>query len=194
MSSVYAKNLITPEEVKSQLKQHLLIKLEDRHSEFYVKTTHKNELFQGDIFRVRKSTKRKLKTDLVLLVSNTCDMQPDREKNILVIPLKQLPDPSQVHPSQKSKMSSLFDNVTKYENTIYFFLPPVPETESTMGLPPLFGEFGDITPVSSNELNQILQVKPEDRILSLKESGFYILLIKLSVFFLRPDDRFSGIS
>jgi len=194
MSSVYAKNLITPEEVKGQLKQHLQVKLEDRHTQFYVKTTVKSELFQGDIFRVRKNIKRKLKTDLVLLISNTCDMQPDREKNILVIPLKQLPDPSQVHPSQRAKMSSLFDNVTKYENTTYFFLPPVPETEHTMGLPSLFCEFGDMTHVSSQDLNQIMKVRPEDRILSLKESGFYILLIKLSVFFLRPDDRFSTIS
>jgi hypothetical protein len=183
-------SLITPDEVKAQLMRHLQLPHNDRYTQFYVNITSGSELYQGDVFRVRKHLKRKLQTDFVLLVSNTCDMQPDREDKILAIPLRQLPNPSQVHHSQRSKLSALVDNLTKYENTSFFYLPPINVAHPLQGFPGLYGAFGDIVSLSSEEISKCFNSKPEDRVLSLKETGFYILLIKLSVYFLRPDDRY----
>lgn len=188
---VLAKNLVTPHEVKHQLQRHIAIAVEDRHSEFYVQAVGLQELCQGDVFRVRRSLKKKMGADFVLLVSNTCDMQRDREEKILVIPLQRLPHPDEVTPREKDRMRSLYKTVTEYENTRYFYLPPTPDVGQDKGLPGLFGAFGDIVAIPSEQLNDLFESKPADRVLTLKESGFYIFLIKLSVFFLRPDDRFN---
>ncbi|MFN8945017.1 MAG: hypothetical protein ACK5WZ_10385, partial [Pseudobdellovibrionaceae bacterium] len=61
------------------MKSHLGLPLQQRHSEFYVKDFTSNDLYQGDVLKVKGKLKSKAKSDYILLISNTCDLQPDRE-------------------------------------------------------------------------------------------------------------------
>jgi hypothetical protein len=190
MTTNLQKNLVTTEEVKSQLKSHLGLPLQQRHSEFYVKDFTSNDLYQGDVLKVKGKLKSKAKSDYILLISNTCDLQPDREEYLLAIPLQELSEPSSVHHKKREKYLPIYDNLTKYQNTSFFFLPPIPAPYGQTGFPGLYGAFSTAASLSSDEVNESFKKNPQSRIYSLKEKGFYILLLKLSVHFLRPDERF----
>ena len=180
---------VSVEEVAAQLEGHIKEDINQRYFSFYRNTDEKS-LFQGDVIEVSAKLKRKLKTELALMLSNTCDMQSGREKNILAIPLKPFPHPSEVPIEQRKKYQSLHDNVTKYANTTYFYLPPLERPRGLKSVEAMFGAFSEAVSVESNEMNRLISAKKTKRLLSLDKIGHYILMIKIAVDLLRPDDRF----
>lgn len=154
-----------------------------------------------------------------LLVSNTCDMQIDdkpdgvapRESFVSVIPLQRLLSPAEenklralqnqppLSSRDKDVAESFHRDVRTFASTSTFYLPPTPPIKSTGrdgaphtsvdGLYAHYGEFGQIQPMSSRLLNESLRRDPTIRLLSLSQKAFYILLMKLSAYYLRHDDR-----
>lgn len=158
--------------------------------------------------------------DYGMLISNTCDMQQDetakgsewREEFVSVMPLQILLSPAEFITLHKqssdeplpkeelSKYESFFKDVRTFARTSYFYAPPIPaviapirqgiQQALTDELPALYGSFSQIQGISSRILNARLRAEPDIRIVSLSDKGFYLLLLRLAAYYLRPDDRF----
>lgn len=149
-----------------------------------------------------------------LLLSNTCDMQLDvvngqprpRENFVQVMPLDHLLSPTEMaafhhdrgEPPQTSRERTQYENFVRdirtYAGTSTFYLPPTPRNplenrRDMQPLPALYGEFGQAQPISSRWLNESLRNGDVVRLTSLSQRGYYFLLLRLSAYFLRPDER-----
>lgn len=158
------------------------------------------------------------KCTYALLLSNTCDMQMDstpnglipRENTVLAMPLMELTPPQiffedlrqrgeSLPKSMQSKLENFWKDARTYASTSGFFLPSIPGVRSASypespgylikSLPALYGEFGQMQPISSRMLNRRFSENTEIRVTSMTQKAYYILLLKLSAYFLRPDAR-----
>ncbi len=135
------------------------------------------DLLQGDIFSEIPFFYTDDNGDLKIirrkaqLLSNTCDAT--RDKTLLFAAIHPLAD-IQENPS-------MISNITKNQRYNTFYLPD--------GV--LENEFVDLELISSISRESFLKLHDEkkvDRIATLTLVGYYMLICKLTVFFMRPED------
>lgn len=157
-------------------------------SNFYQPPPERDELYQGDIVThldaplvvLDHATQDlvEIETEHALLISNTCDMQPGRREFSLACPIRSL---------NVMKQQDEQESLMKFRTVQYFYLP-----ESGQKFPGGFVDFTRIVSVHCSELNRVRQ-DPTMRVASLSQYAFYVLLMKIALFFNRPDNRFANL-
>jgi hypothetical protein len=119
--------------------------------------------------------------DMVALISNTCDMQSDRQEFVTVCPIVSFDELRQN--IENHKLETLLHDVRNNRIFRYFYLPPGDD------LPESYIDFSRMVSISSIYLNDIKTSKPQQCILSLSPYGFYFFLVKLTYHLARMETR-----
>jgi hypothetical protein len=201
---LYTQAVITVDDVTSQIEPLLELPLQDRFVNFYQRNIAATEFHQGDVIRLPNLQQSVVNEDQEdsqdesceygLIVSNSCDTEPKREDFISILPLSALESPSGLKfesAAEKNQYCSLFDKVSNYNSTSYFYLPPALAVGKSSQWPGMFGAFQQIRPYSSSKMHRLLCKDPSMVMASLKEQVYYLFLLKFTVHYLRPDDRFA---
>lgn len=145
-----------------------------------------NALYQGDIIldlptsMIDDEGYPVKGSDNVALISNSCDMQPDRHDSIIVSPIIDLNEyKSCLEKIAPEKAENQISAIRKNEKICYFYLPEV------KGFPESFIDLTNMISISSKYLNMIKNSKTEKCFISLSDNGFYLFLIKLVYHFAR---------
>jgi|GEM_PF-464477 len=144
-------------------------------------TIEKNKLYQGDIITnisfVTFTKRKKYRKELLkgMLISNTCDIENDNQ--ILIAPVYSYTDYERIYLNNQSYLKNL------KENEIY----------SEMYLPKYTTDFDmvvDFTGINSFESDFIYDnffKKEVNKIITLSQIGYYLLLIKLGIYLFRRE-------
>lgn len=165
-------NPYTKEQAKRAMQQ-----FEDIHGLVLSHTCNTFDLLQGDIFSeipffyTDDNGELKVIRRKAQLLSNTCDAT--RDKTLLF---------AAIHPLKDiEENSSMVSNITKNQRYSTLYLPDQI----------LKNEFVDlelITSISRENFLKLHDDKKVNRIATLTLVGYYMLICKLTVFFLRPED------
>lgn len=137
-------------------------------------------LYQGDVIKqipvcfIDKDGNTQIGLDTVALVSNTCDMQHNRQPTIIVSPIIEL--------SELSHMSNDYIKDLKNNNIFrYFYLPPAGR------MPESCVDFARMSTLNNVYINNLKSTVPHNCIISLSGVGFYLFLIKLTYHLARTE-------
>lgn len=161
---------------------------------FYTKPD--TDLSQGDLLVIPGVVQRDIgdsgevatvESPYAVLLSNSCDMQPDREDFALVAPVRPILAPDEITArtgdAVPDQYRELYKSITQYENTAYCYFPKW--TDVTAG----YLDFGQIVSVPLALLHEVVATKADSHLASLKQEAYYLLIAKLSLYLCRPDDR-----
>ncbi len=158
-----------PDKVKS-IKE--LIREQQEKKYPWLATTCLNELSQGDIltnipfFRVTEEGKV-LKGDFsAILLSNTCDAQ--RNEKLIFAPL------FDVETSNKIKDVNLAFNKLHFES---------------VGLMDKYIDFDFISSIERKVMMKLIESRKVEKKYSLSREGYYFFILKLTMYFLRPESK-----
>ena len=112
--------------------------------------------------------------DFVVLVSNTCDMQPGRKEFIIVSPIVFLDDYKEHLNQFSEKTDQVLQDIRKNRIFSFFYLPP------RNILPESFIDFSKMISISNGYINNVKRNMSHKCLLSLSPHGFYLFLIKLT--------------
>src|SRR6266404_1988696 len=146
------------------------------------------EIYQGDVI---SSARTPLLDDdgtgayrdgAVVVISNTCDVQPNRDDYLLLAPLFTLEERIEgITLTGQQQIDHIHDLKRNRLTNIMFF-------PATSGVPESWVDFSKICPVSSNYFySEALNVR-EKRVASLSQKGHYFFLMKLASHLCRPED------
>jgi hypothetical protein len=114
-----------------------------------------------------------------MVISCTCDVQPDRGDIALVAPVLDLEDYRNNSELEGQALEDHIKALTENKISDFFFLPP------GLGLTaPSFVDFGSITSVSVEYLHSDDR---KNRLTSLSLLGHYFFVVKLAYHFTRPE-------
>jgi hypothetical protein len=143
----------------------------------------KESLYQGDIVLdlpvcfVWNNGKIKKGAKNVILVSNTCDMQPNRHNFIVVSPFipiqKHKEKLSRISPNSPNKVESNLADIRKNKVFSSFYIPANNCIEEG------FIDFTQMISIGSSYLNEIKKGGTASCPISLSVNGRYLFLIKL---------------
>jgi hypothetical protein len=147
-----------------------------------------SDAYQGDIFGVLPFVHVDDDDDVVradrlgMVISNTCDAQPDQADYILIAPISDLDDYRKYSESEGELQGEELENHIRalVENKLsqIMFLP------ETTGFGRAFVDFGNICSISSKSFHtRYVDMK----MISLSQYGHYFLLMKLAYHLARPE-------
>lgn len=119
-------------------------------------------------------------TSAIAMISNTCDMQDGREESILASPIVAIEDLVQASP-ETDKVEGLIRAIKSNRIFSYFYLP------RRSAFPESYIDFSKTLSLNSTYMNTVKRKQPEVCALSLSQTGFYLLLIKLTYFLARME-------
>jgi hypothetical protein len=149
--------------------------------------TDADSLYQGDILIniptcfIDNDGDTIVGEDVVSLISNTCDMQRDRNDFIIVSPIVFFKEYKESFINTKIGIENTLNDIRKNRIFSYFYLPPKKYFSES------FIDFSRMIAISSPYLNKIKASIPEKCLLSLSPYGFYLFLIKLTFHFARME-------
>ena len=165
-------NPYTKEQAKKAMQQ-----FEGTQGPVLSQTCNTFDLLQGDIFSeipffyTGADGEVQLIRRKAQLLSNTCDAT--RDKTLLF---------AAIHPlDELQENPSMISNITKNQRYSTFYLP-----DDT--LKNEFVDFELISSISREFFLKLYNEKKVDRIATLTLTGYYMLICKLTVFFMRPED------
>jgi len=168
------------EDTKKRLKELLL---QHKNNPYLIFATSLNQVIsQGDIIsNIPFLTLQEDETYLgekhfAMLISHTCDFANDN--TILFAPAYTIDLFKECFGNNEGLLNSLRDNLI-YDK---FYLP---ERDA---YPELVVDFNGINSVSKKYILKNLEDKNSDKIASLSQEGYYYLITKLTVHFLRPEN------
>ncbi len=162
----------TAEEAKKVMKQ-----FEENEKPQVVRTTKEFDLLQGDIFSeipfVYVDTNGEIRSFLAKaeLLSNTCDAT--RDERLLFAAVR----PLETFSDNKDAIEAIKQN-KRYSA---FYLTDHPLEDSYVDLEM-------VTTISRDLFNRLVEEGKVNRIATLTSVGYYMLISKLTVFFMRPED------
>lgn len=156
-----------------------------------IAANHEDSLLQGDIYDgvpcvTRKGGELKISGRRVLLLSNSCDASPDNPRHIpldlTIAPLLRLDRYGQML-LDKGVSQGAVDDITsairKQEKTNLIYIPAGAKVDCEM--------VALLDRVQSLTITDFLAAAPS-RLAVLTQRGFWVLLVKLSMHFLRPHE------
>lgn len=137
-----------------------------------------NSLFQGDILVeipvcfIDEDGDTVQGIDPIAMISNTCDMQPDRKEFVIASPIIPITDfEEHLRSIGETGTDTKLTDIRRNRIFSYFYLPQYE------GFPESFIDFSRMVTISSLYINRVFSGK---RTLSLSRYGFYLFLIKLT--------------
>ena len=113
--------------------------------------------------------------DSVALISNTCDIQPERRDFLIVSPIITFDDYRKSFTLGKPNIGNSFTQIRKNLIFRFFYL------STTNDFPESFIDFSRMVSISNFYINSLKETKPEKFALTLSVYGFYLFLIKLTI-------------
>jgi len=153
--------------------------------------TDSNDIYQGDVAIdiphcfIDDSGDGAFGKTTVSFISNTCDMQPNREDYVIVAPFISIEDYHEKLKSVTDNTDSINNKITSIkENKVFscFYMP------SSNTLPEGFIDFTNLASIDRDYIINLKKNSSDKFILSLSQKGFYLLLIKLNYFFARSEN------
>jgi hypothetical protein len=148
-------------------------------------TSSPPEAYQGDVFPevpfvVVDDDGDAVRGDLLgMVVSNTCDVQPDRGLFVAVAPVVDLEDYKAQSELKGDDLENHIRALTDNKLSQLMFLP------ETQNFPRSFVDFGKVCSVSLRYFHAAIAAR--GRTISLSQYGHYLLLIKLAYHLSRPE-------
>lgn len=137
-----------------------------------------NSLFQSDILLeipvcfIDEDGDTVQGIDTVTMISNTCDMQPDRKEFIIASPIIPITDfEEHLRSIGETGIDTKLTDIRRNRIFSYFYLP------QHEGFAESFIDFSRMVTINSHYINRVFSGK---RTLSLSQYGFYLFLIKLT--------------
>jgi hypothetical protein len=113
-----------------------------------------------------------------MVISTTCDAQPNQGEFILFAPVIDLEDYRQNSELKGEALINHIQALTENKISGLMFLPDAPGIRSS------FVDFGKVCPISTALFHSY---RGRKQLLSLSQCGHYFLLVKLAYHFCRPD-------
>ena len=142
------------------------------------------ETYQGDVFSHVPLVSVDENGDTVraetngMVISSTCDAQPDQGESVLVAPVIDLNDYLLNADLKGQQLDNHVSALTENKLSEIMFLP------QGQGIARSFVHFGKTSPVS---LEHFHSERGQKRLVSLSQCGHYFLLVKLAYHFSRPE-------
>lgn len=156
-----------------------------------------NFVLQGDLIRSIRFSKWDNESETyakkfinAIVLSNTCDIEVDTKKRSIpnqivlapIIPLKIFKDKLEQRESNTNTIKNIVEEIRNQKITNIFYLPSMEHEEHLVFLDEIFW-------YPTEEFHLKSSIIVDNRIASLDDFGFYILLLKLSYHFCRlPED------
>ena len=145
------------------------------------------EIYQGDVIAnartilLEEDAKSAYRDGAVVVISNTCDAQPDRDGFLLLAPLYTVNERVEGTGLKDQALADHIHSLRRNEITSLMFYPAKEKLEDS------WVDFSKVCPVSSDYFySKILKAK-ENRLASLSQKGHYFFLMKLACHFCRAD-------
>ena len=184
------------DDLASQLPEHIrplaeqLKQFPRNYAKWVYASSIPNDTYQGDVFPELPFVQIDESGDVVradrlgMVISNTCDAQPDQSENILIAPISDLGDYRRHSESEGELRGEELENhlraLTENKLSHLMFLPASPGFEDA------FVDFGNISTISSKYFHTMYS---DLKLASLSQYGQYYLLMKLVHHFARPESQ-----
>jgi hypothetical protein len=181
---VFGEDLVPylPEHVRPFAQQ--LRQFPSGYEKWVYATSSTPETYQGDVFtevplvQVDEDGDTVRAKTMGMVISSTCDAQPNQGETVLVAPVIDLKDYSSKAELKGGQLEDHLNALTANKLSQMMFLP---EAHGMVGS---FVDFGQISPVS---LKYFHSERGQKRLVSLSQYGHYFLLMKLAYHLTRPD-------
>jgi hypothetical protein len=163
---------------------HLLKQFPANFEKWVFSPTLPSRVFQGDLFSDVPFVSVDEQGEIIraewrgMVISNTCDAQPDQGEFVLVAPVLDLKDYQQKSDLKGEELDNHIRAIAENKISNLMFLPSYGSNN-----PDSFVDFGNVCSVS----NACFHLGSQKRIASLSQVGHYFLLVKLAYHLTRPE-------